>query len=657
MHALMSQKSCVYWVAMKLMSKQIVVGLGVILLWQGGYFISLPIEGEAMAKAVGKADKGGKKSKLVSAASRSLLKTYCLRCHKTGKAKGGIDLSKDRTRLAVQKNGKVWQKVVLQTRSRIMPPEDEKQPTMEERLQLADYFETTLRDIDCDAVKYAGKPTLRRLNRTEYNNTVSDLMGVKIDATRDFPDDAKGYGFTNIGDVMFLSPLLLEKYLDSTQLILDVGFRNKKALAKLLFVLPSEKVTADAAGERVIGRFMSRAFRRPGTKKEIDARVKLFKRVYKDKKDFTESIKLSFKSILLSPEFLFRIERENDLIAEGKRFRVNDYQLATRLSYFLWSRMPDAELIRLADAGKLHEPDILRQQIKRMLASGHSIALSKGFAGQWLRFDEVKTLAKDYRRFPKYMRARSSMYRESEMFFDDLVKNNGSILNLLDSDYSFIDQKLATHYGIKGVKGNHFRKVKFTTRERGGVLGMASILSVTSLPLRTSPVNRGKWVMEEILGTEIPPPPADAGTLPKDDHQKDNLSFRKRLELHREDPVCASCHTLMDPIGFGMENYDGIGIWRTENLKQKIDASGVLPSGEKFNGIIEFKDILMKRKDEFSRQITQKMMVYALGRPLAYYDECHIQAGVKALKTNNYQIHAVIESIVMSYPFQYREKK
>ena len=644
---------------MKLTSRQIGICITGLVLWQGAYFASLPAEGgvQQASPIVFTNTEKGKKAQALTPKVRKLLKQYCIRCHKTGKARGGIDLTKDRTHLAVQKNGKVWQKVVIQARNMIMPPEDEKQPSMEERLLLADYFQTTLRDIDCDTVKYAGRPTLRRLNRKEYDNTVEDLMGMRIAASRDFPDDAKGYGFTNIGDVMFVSPLLFEKYLDSTQKILDDSFRNPKVVERLVFVKPSDKLTVDAAARQVLRRFISRAFRRVATEPEIDARVKLFSKVYRENKNFIDAIKLSFKSVLLSPDFIFRIEREGELVKEGKANRVNDYQLATRLSYFLWSRMPDPELTKLAKAGKLHEPAVIKQQISRMLKSGRSITLSKEFAGQWFRFNEIRETSKDYRRFPKFQSVKHQMYQESEMFFDDLIKNNGSVLNLLDSDYTFLNQRLANHYGIKDVKGNKFRKVKLKTRQRGGVLGMGSILSVTSMPLRTSPVVRGKWVMEEILGTEIPPPPADAGTLPKDDHQKDNLSFRKRLEQHREDPACASCHTLMDPIGFGLENYDGIGIWREENLKQKIDASGVLPTGEAFDGPADLKDLLMARKDEFARQITSKMMVYALGRPLEYYDECHIQAGVKALQANDYKIHALIESIVMSYPFRYREKQ
>ncbi len=644
--------------------KGLYFGLLSVVIWGAGYAHLIPkaSSGETLGLLGANSNSGivavpvAEPKNLTPAQAQQLLKRYCIRCHKTGKAKGQINLTQDRTRLKIQKNGRVWQKMVDQTKHQLMPPPDEKQPTAEQRQALAHYYLKILRDIDCANLKIAGKPTLRRLNKVEYQRTINDLMGLQLDASRGLPDDAKGYGFTNIGDVMFLSPLLLEKYLDATQKILDKTFANPQALHRLLWIRPSRRVRPDDAAAQILGRFISRAFRRPARKAEVKSRVKLFRRAYRKDKNFNDAIKISFKSVLLSPDFLFRIEHKDQRVKSTPSYRINDYQLATRLSYFLWSTMPDDQLIQLAQADQLHHPQVLQKQISRMLAHPKSRALSSQFAGQWLRFSEIKTVSKDFRRFPQYSRTRLSMYQESELFFDDLVKNNRSVLNLLDSDYAFLDQKLAELYAIPGIKGHHFRKVKLKNRQRGGVLGMASILALTSTPLRTSPVIRGKWVMEEILGTQIPPPPANAGSLPKDDQQTDNLSFRKRLEQHRDDPACASCHKLMDPIGFGLENYDGIGAWREKSLGQKLDTSGVLPSGQRFKGAIAFKDILKQKKKQFARQITKKLLIYAYGRPLEYYDQCHIQAGIKALEKNQYQIHSLIQSVIMSYPFQHRDQ-
>ena len=342
---------------------------------------------------------------------------------------------------------------------------------------------------------------------------------------------------------------------------------------------------------------------------------------------FEDAVRLALKAALVSPNFLYLVERDRS-DADGP-YRVSDHELACRLSYFLWSSMPDAELSDLADAGRLHEPEVLEGQVRRMLADPKSRALAEDFAGQWLRVGNLAELAEpDKRLFPEFTpELRDAMAEEAVAFFHAIFREDRPVLDLLDSDYTFLNERLAKHYGIDGVTGPEFRRVALKDRNRGGVLGMAAVLTLTSYPRRTSPVLRGKWVLEELLGTPPPPPPPMVKALPADDRVRDGMTFRQRLEQHRKDANCASCHARLDPLGFGLENFDVLGRWRDEIKGEPVDASGELTTGEKFAGPAALKTILVESKRElFVRNLVERMLSYALRRGVEYYDIADGQA-------------------------------
>jgi hypothetical protein len=313
-------------------------------------------------------------------------------------------------------------------------------------------------------------------------------------------------------------------------------------------------------------------------------------------------------------------------------------------------------LFKLAGAGKLHTPQVLEAQVRRMLLDPKARAFADNFAGQWLRVRELKTTAQpDGRKYPEFTPAlRDAMYGEAVEFFHGLMRDNRSLLEVIDADYTFANEQLAKHYRLEGVKGEAFQRVSLPDRSRGGVLGMGAVLTLTSYPRRTSPVLRGRWVLEEILGTPPPPPPPLIKSLPPDDRPRDGMTFRQRLEQHRQKAECMGCHKRMDPLGFGLENFDGIGRWRTEVSGQPVDASGQMTTGEQFNGPAELKQLLLTRTNDFARNITEKMLAYALGRGLEYYDTPVVKQITKALARDDYRSGTLVTEIIKSYPFQFR---
>ena len=369
---------------------------------------------------------------------------------------------------------------------------------------------------------------------------------------------------------------------------------------------------------------------------------------------FEKAIRLPMKAVLCSPHFLYRIEEDPKNPDDVRT--INDFEFATRLSYFLWSTMPDEELFKLAAKGELRKPGVLEAQVKRMLKDPKAKALSENFAGQWLQLRNLKNVAPDKGYFPDWDdNLRAAMAREAELYFESVVQNDRSILEFLDSDYAFVNGRLARHYGIPDVNGLDFRKVKLPDGRRGGVVTMASTLTVTSNPTRTSPVKRGKWILENILGTPPPPPAPDAGELPPTGQLKGTL--RQQMEQHRADTKCAVCHAKLDPLGFGLENFDGIGAWRTQDNKQAIDSSGVLPGGEKFDGPAELRKVLLGKADMFRRCFAEKLLTFGLGRGLEYYDKCALDEIAAATKANGDTFSALVLAIVKSDPFQKRKGK
>ena len=431
----------------------------------------------------------------------------------------------------------------------------------------------------------------------------------------------------------------------------------KDAPAKpIVFIAqPGKKISASKAANKILQQFTERAFRREVTKKEVARYTSLYEQTSNEGQSFDESVKLALTAVLVSPHFLYRPELAPS--ETNKEYRIDDFQLASRLSYFLWMSMPDEELFQLARSNRLHRPKTLQQQVDRMLHDPRATETMGTFLGQWLGFESLGvSVIPDPRTFKDFdPPLQEAMKAETLLVFDTLIKEGGSLLELLDSDETYLNDVLALHYGIKDIEGSHMRPVHLTDRNRGGLLGMGSILTATSNPVRTNPVSRGKWVLETLLGNRIPEPPADAGILPENAGQVKGQTLREEFEMHRRNPSCVDCHEKIDPIGFGLENFDAIGRYRTMENGQAIDSTGIMPDGVSFNGPVELKDYLLENKqDEFIRNITERMLAFALGRELKYYDEATIIKIIVALENNNYDTKSLISEVVLSYPFQFQ---
>jgi hypothetical protein len=579
-----------------------------------------------------------------------VLEQYCYSCHGAKRPKGGVNLQQYKDYDDINRNPKLWQTLFTQLRDRNMPPESKPQPSLEERDRLMEWAESVLENVGGGArARDPGRVLIHRLSRLEYNNTLRDLFGVDSKPADKFPaDGGGGAGFDNIADTLFVPPILMERYLAAAEEVLAAAKPERIFIAR-----PALLQTGRAAAKKIIAYFAPRVFRRPVEDPEARQLLALYDRTVKEKRSFEDSVRLVLKAMLVSPRFLFRIETDQ---ASDQPYRINDFELASRLSYFLWSSMPDDELFELAAQGKLKDSAVLERQIRRMVGDPKGRIFAENFASQWLRIRELTTSAEpDPRRFSTYTtELRDSMIREPIALFDSILREDLSLVNLLDSDYTFLNEDLAKHYSIPGVEGKEFRRVKLTDHNRGGVLGMGAILTLTSYPLRTSPVLRGKWVLEEVLGTPPPPPPPMVKSLPQDERPRQGLTFRQQLEKHRADPNCAGCHKRMDPLGLGLENFDAIGRWRTEIQGVRVDSSGVLASGEPFSGPAELKRLLLQRQDLFLRNLTGKMLSYALGRGLEYYDAPVVKQISQKIAQNGCRSSVLLTEIVKSYPFQYR---
>jgi hypothetical protein len=742
------------------------------------------------------------------------LARHCYSCHGGGKSKGDLTLDRYRDEPAVVKDHDVWEKVVEMVQTGEMPPKAKgrPRPTLSEVELATGVIDDLLDRFDCTGARDDGRVTIRRLNRVEYNNTIRDLVGVDFKPAADFPNDDVGYGFDNIGDVLSVSPLLLEKYLAAAESILDkaivindppkptkeragglvasfraggprrrggtflkakgeisgriyvdegdytirieafgqqvgdepvrASFRVDRDILKEFTLTATESKPATIevsvrlkagtrtvavaflnpyteplkpgeeppkpvpetkrefvpppvdpdkhqrvlvvrnialdgpynppapvlpeihkrlmahkpglppreAAREIVARFADRAFRRPVRPEEVERLLKLYDRAEKEGDRFENRVRLALEGALVWPDFLFRVELDPPGVKPGTSYPVGEYELASRLSYFLWSSMPDDELLALAARGQLRQE--LDAQVRRMLADSKSAAFVQNFTGQWLTTRKLAYVAPDPETFPGFDEdLRSAMVREGELFFEAILREDRSILDLLDADFSFVNERLAKHYGIAGVTGPEFRRVKLPPN-RGGVLTQAGVLTLTSNPTRTSPVKRGKWVLDQILGTPPPPPPPDVPSLP--DEKQLTGSLRKVMEQHRANALCASCHQRMDPIGFAFENYDAVGAWRDKDGGEAVDASGVLPGGRSFRGPAELKAILRGKKDQFSRCLTEKVLTYALGRGLEYYDRCAVDEIMTALARDQYRFSTLIAGVIHSGPFQKR---
>ena len=601
-----------------------------------------------------------------------ILAAHCTSCHGAARPRGGMSLTfKDEAeaRARLKHDDAFWDRVVTEVSTKQMPPAGRKAPTDAQRERLVEWIHNNVMTTD-------GKPDpgpfmVRRLNNREYANTLRDLLYLppSFDVTTDFPADERGDGFDNNAGTLTISPLLIERYLAAAEkaTVAALGLDPRTAPPRVVepgvsptfntrnkLNEPSAQFREDFADRQAKIRLnlevlAPRAYRRPVTKREIDELMKFAALSFAHAgESFDQATGLSARAAIMSPEFLFRIERDPNPDGTGKVFEITEYQLASRLSYFLWSTMPDEELFKAAKAGTLRAN--LESHVARMLKDPKAISLTKDFMGQWL---EIRGLHEATNADPALL---ASMQGETERFFDDIVRNNRSIMEFLDADYTFVDERLAKLYGIPGVTGDEFQRVQVDKTRRGGIFTQASFLTLTSKPLgktrRTSPVLRGKWILENIFNQTIPPPPPNVPSLDFDPNKELKGTVRQIFEQHRVDPTCAGCHARMDPYGFALENYDGFGAWRDQDNRVDVDASGEI-DGKAFTTPIEFRAMLAGRKDDFRRGFIKKMMSYALGRGMRGYDKPALDAIGASVQQEGDTVLSVVLNIVKSYPFQH----
>ena len=763
----------------------------------------------------------------VSAEVRELEKavgTYCVRCHNDRMLTAGLTLQPLSLNDVVS-NAQIWEKVVRRLRTKTMPPVTAPRPPADTYDALASFLEDAI-DRDAAAFPKPGRTEpVHRLNRTEYQNAIRDLLALEIDVSELIPADDQSYGFDNIAGVLKMSPSRLDRYVSAATEIsslavgastrvptaetfrvrsdlsqygrmdgLSLGTRGGMAV-KYLFPRDAEydirvdlidfmvqsgefdevqephdieiaidgerqgvwtlapmdcpyegcagldenygnwqvRVPVKAGPHLVSATFVKktsalsetwlqpfarphgeldhlmyqphigtltitgpfnetgagdtpsrrriltcrpssaseeaecartiastlgrRAYRRPLVDDEVDRLMATY-RQGQTKGGFENGIENVVAAILVSPNFLYRTEHEPPGVAPGEVYAISDTELASRLSFFLWSSVPDDELLTLATQGQLSKPDVLGRQVRRMLADARSKALATTFAGQWFNLRNISAILPNQAKFPNFSdNLRQDFVTETTLFFDSIVKENRSVVELLTADYTFANENLAKFYGIPGVYGTDFRRVPLTGAGRRGLLGQGSILSVSSYPDRTSPVKRGKWILENILGTPPPPPPPNVPELENDGDGvvAEALSMRERMAKHRTNPVCASCHSIMDPLGLAMEHFDAIGRWRNvDESGDPLDVAGNMPDGTPFEGPAELRELLVRNPEQFATVVTEKLLVYALGRGLEYYDASAVRQIVRTAAEDQYSIGSVIEGIVKSTPMTMR---
>ena len=742
---------------------------------------------------------------------RPFVERYCSRCHGERRQRADLDLDEYLEAAKPDQHREIWSKVLHMVKQHEMPPEKSRQPSAEERADVVRWLDNEINRFECDGDIDPGRVTLRRLNRSEYQNTVRDLLGVSFNAGTTFPADEVGYGFDNIGDNLSIPTLLFEKYLDAAEEIVEAAvdrdylayFAPRRLQAERLnypdhahptgnaclligregeasgkvrvehdgryafraraygqqagpdvvrmalridgkpirefevkaeeenpatysaevdlragehafgvaylnnYLMPNHpdpklrgdrnlvvdwlevelrEIHSRAAGSaasakaspkpshrrifsqslsgdfeqtatRILRDFGRRAYRRPLGERDLNRLLRLVNGARQAGDSRADAVLVGIKAALVSPYFLFRVEAGAEVSTRPDVERLDDYSLASRLSYFIWSSMPDPELFALAERGELGRVEVLEAQVRRMLTDDRAAAFTQNFAGQWLQVRLLETTTPDPGTYPKFDAGlKRAMAEETLRFFGVVLRENRSLLELIDADFSVLNERLARHYGIDGVQGEEFRKVALAGRARGGVLTQASFLTLTSNPTRTSPVKRGKWILEQILGTPPLPPPPDVEDLAEDEEAILSGSLRQRMEEHRKNPNCAVCHRRMDALGFAFENFDGVGAWREFDGKFLIDPAGTLPDGRNFSGAQELRRILLSEKEQIARNLAEKVLTYALGRGLEYYDQCAVREIVEATAADEYRLQRLIMTVVTTDPFLFRRR-
>lgn len=609
---------------------------------------------------------------------RPILMEHCYPCHNGEDKKAGIDFDNYFFISSIIRNGDVFEEIIEQVETRAMPPDMRPAMKQWEIDTVTHYIDSYLQAALAE--KDPGLIPPRRLSNQEYRYVIEDLLGLEVDVDSIFPaDPSGGAGFDNHASVLYMSPLLIERYFETADDLIEQLSQDNEAWRSLVPAYrPSVFATirnwwyrvfydTDVSTERPVAKasetllpFATLAYRgfiQPEDKSRL---LNFFEETYTKLADqpdrYDASIKETLKLVLMSHNFLYRIESDPEV--EGP-YQISNIELASRLSFFLWSSVPDQQLLNTAYRENLHDPQVLEPVVTRMLTDPKARRMGEQFAVQWLELKKLKDPAfqVDQEIFPEYNSGLSQlMLKEVELFFNHVLLESDNLLDLIDSDYSFLNEKLAMHYGIDGVSGQEMRKVDFSSAERGGILGMAGVLTATSLPNRTSPVLRGKWVLEQVLGTPPPPPPPDVPELEVEHESGESVeTLRVILERHREDPSCHSCHQAMDPIGLGLENFDAIGRWRTSYGTEAIDPSGIMETGETFEGPADLRKILVGKKELFAKNFSEKMLSFALGRSLQFKDSPTVKELQQYLLETNFSSTELIIEIAKSYPFRYKK--
>lgn len=584
------------------------------------------------------------------------LRDRCLSCHNAEKANGGVDFSAFKSQSSAKARYDVWKKAAHQVRSGAMPPNDPLDAQAQQ--PFAAWFDAT---FDTSKRPDPGPPLIRPLTRHEYSQTMRDLLRINFDAAGEagISEENVVEGFPNRAASLVLESTLMEKYFVAADLALERLFADPNAAGarkSLLIAAPAKDLAAEDAARKVLAAFLRRAFRRPVTPVEIERYAKLSDAALKAGDGFETAIRKAMKPALVSPHFLLRIESSS--AEPGTSKRVDDHELAVRLSYFLWGAMPDADLMKAADEGQLSDPIEMEKHVRRMLKNDRSQALTSRFLAHWLQLPHLRKALPSQNTFPTFTRSlRDAMERETWLFCDHLRREDRSILELLDSDYTFVNAELARHYKLDAIPEKDFAKVTLKPEHhRGGVLGMGSMLAMTSHTDRTKPTARGKWILEVLLGAPPPPPPANAGSFaPTGKNRTEPASFREKLALHASDRNCVGCHRRVDPLGFALENFDAVGAWRDQVGAAPVDNVGTLPGAGEFKGLDGLRKILRGKKEQFVSNVAAQSLAYALGRDLSYYDEPSLKTIVEALVRDDYRFSTLIVETAKSYPFQYRK--
>jgi mono/diheme cytochrome c family protein len=593
--------------------------------------------------------------------AKHFLVTYCQNCHQGKSPAAGLNLESFTMPESLSLRAPKWNTILARVGNSEMPPRGMSAPASDQREAFTAWLHDALKRDACSSGLSAGPAPMRRLNRTEYSATIRDLLNVHLDVGAKLPaDGAGGEGFDNAAETLFLSPVHAEKYLDAAKAALEFAAKDPRSRAKFLIASPDPNTPPRQAAREILQDFLPRAFRRPLDEGDLQVYLGLFDSAQKNRVSFDESILYALKGVLVSPQFLFRTEDPNPYAHPRL---LDDYALATRLSYFLWGSTPDGLLLALAKAGKLQDPAVLQGQVERMLRNQKSFDFVQSFVEQWLGTRALgQTIQPDATLFPVYSsdeELRGDVRYQPVLFFREILANDLSLMNLLDSSFTIATKKLQKLYGLsvtpprKDIGGQPQRIELPEGSHRGGLLGMSAVLIVSSHPQRTSPVLRGKWILDAILGTPPPPPPPDVPALEEPKGETPH-TVRELLTQHRANPVCASCHSRIDPLGFALENYDALGRWRTEESGKPVDAKGAMPDGTTFEGPDQLKAVLLAKKDLFIRNLSNKMLGYALGRGLTMKDSCVVDTIVADVERHDYSAGSLIDAIVMSVPFRYQ---